>query len=251
MTAVPGSDVRRVRTRVAVLVALALLAGFAVYLYFEETELLDTLTREDGTIEYLQAGLYLLASVGFVIGLARLRFRNIWYIGYALLFFVIAGEEISWGQRLFGIETPEQLARINEQNELTLHNIQGLQGSARAIGLMVTFGICIVIPAAYRWIPPVRRLILKWRHPVFPMWASPVLVIGFLFMAVSRVMLGYNEDMFDEMGELYVAIAMFIFGITAIRGRNPEPLSTEGGSLGEEGRPTGTGGSGRHLAGRS
>jgi hypothetical protein len=32
-------------------------------------------------------------------------------------------EEISWGQRIFGWETPMYLAKINEQKETNIHNI--------------------------------------------------------------------------------------------------------------------------------
>lgn len=41
--------------------------------------------------------MYLAATVCFALDLARSRFRILRYPGYALLFFAIAGEEISWG----------------------------------------------------------------------------------------------------------------------------------------------------------
>lgn len=42
----------------------------------------------------------------------------------ALLLFVIAMEEISWMQRVFGIATPDSLAAVNWQGELNFHNVQ-------------------------------------------------------------------------------------------------------------------------------
>jgi len=39
----------------------------------------------------------------------------------------LTGEEISWGQRIFGWETPETLEELNRQGETTLHNIHGVQ----------------------------------------------------------------------------------------------------------------------------
>src|SRR5690349_2145976 len=47
--------------------------------------------------------------------------RQLVYLGLALLFFFGAGEEISWGQRIFGIQTPTSLAQVNKQDELNLH----------------------------------------------------------------------------------------------------------------------------------
>jgi hypothetical protein len=39
----------------------------------------------------------------------------------------VAGEEVSWGQRILGLQTPETLAEINRQDELTLHNIDDVR----------------------------------------------------------------------------------------------------------------------------
>lgn len=41
----------------------------------------------------------------------------------AVLLFVVAMEEISWGQTLFQFDTPERWAQINHQQETTLHNL--------------------------------------------------------------------------------------------------------------------------------
>lgn len=42
---------------------------------------------------------------------------------YGCVLFFGMGEEISWGQRIFGIETPEFLAKANAQKETNLHNL--------------------------------------------------------------------------------------------------------------------------------
>jgi len=47
----------------------------------------------------------------------------IFLIVYAGALFFIAGEEISWGQRLLKFDTPEELKEVNYQDEFTLHNI--------------------------------------------------------------------------------------------------------------------------------
>jgi hypothetical protein len=49
------------------------------------------------------------------------------WIGFALFFFAIGGEEISWGQRLFHWKTIAIMRAINSQKEDTLHNIHGFQ----------------------------------------------------------------------------------------------------------------------------
>ena len=73
------------------------------------------LVREDGPIEWLQFAAFLAASLFLALATFRLARRGDWVaaglIGLgALGMFGIAGEEISWGQRLLGLETPEGLA---------------------------------------------------------------------------------------------------------------------------------------------
>ena len=53
----------------------------------------------------------------------NLRMRQIFFIGLGVVFFFGFGEEISWGQRIFHIATPEAIAAINVQDETNIHNI--------------------------------------------------------------------------------------------------------------------------------
>ncbi len=80
------------------------------------------LAFEDGFFEYLTAILFFLSSVFMFF--TAFRMRNWWFLGLFLLLFVGAGEEISWGQRLLGIDTPEDLKKLNVQGEITLHNLE-------------------------------------------------------------------------------------------------------------------------------
>src|SRR4051794_35609203 len=41
------------------------------------------------------------------------RWRTLSLLGLAFLFFVAFGEEISWGQRIFGFGTPDSLQALN------------------------------------------------------------------------------------------------------------------------------------------
>lgn len=88
---------------------------------------------EDGAIEWLTA-LFLLAASGFMALrlaaiLAAPPYRRRWLhllgaAGFTLLFFVMAGEEVSWLQRQIGFSTPESIAAHNWQGEFNLHNFQ-------------------------------------------------------------------------------------------------------------------------------
>lgn len=74
---------------------------------------------------------------------------------YGAVFFFGMGEEISWGQRLFGIETPEFLANVNAQKETNLHNlvIGRISVNKLVFGKILAAGMAVflvVFPTAYR-----------------------------------------------------------------------------------------------------
>ena len=85
------------------------------------------LCREDYWVENLTAVWFLLAGILlFVTARGERSFlRRCVYIlgGMATVF--AAGEEISWGQRLFGFATPDFLMPLNAQQEFNVHNIAG------------------------------------------------------------------------------------------------------------------------------
>lgn len=84
--------------------------------------------REDGPIEAATALLFFVAFVAGARAARQLykdgyRLQSALYVAFAAVMFFCAGEEISWGQRIFGFATPEGFEEINKQDELTLHNI--------------------------------------------------------------------------------------------------------------------------------
>ena len=104
--------------------------GF-ILLFLFQVELYDQLTSEDNIIENLSAVLLLFCSCFFLISFFHARKSPLkihYWLTYGLLmlsivFFLIAGEEISWGQRIFDLATPDYLSSVNEQDELNFHNI--------------------------------------------------------------------------------------------------------------------------------
>lgn len=86
----------------------------------------DWFRSEDGPLEWIQFVEYAISSlIAFCIFIRRKRKREInsivWLL-IALLTFVIAGEEISWGQRLLGFSV-NGLSSINVQGETNFHNL--------------------------------------------------------------------------------------------------------------------------------
>lgn len=117
-----------------VLIASSLVGLFLIIhirLYDPESQLFALLYLEDGLFESLTPILMIVSVVLLALSIPLLRkdpelnrYRNvisIIYVFLMLIFFVNAMEEISWGQRIFGWETPQSFEG-NVQDETNLHN---------------------------------------------------------------------------------------------------------------------------------
>ncbi len=81
-------------------------------------------TEEDGPVEWASALFWLGASVVAFCCVRRRGWRcELATLAFAIGCFVLFGEEISWGQRVFGIQTPQALRDANFQQEINLHNL--------------------------------------------------------------------------------------------------------------------------------
>ena len=118
--------------RFAAIGATALALATTV-LFLADPIAFHALSLEDGSVEDVSELALLLAcgifAVHFVNGLRRRgswpqRLDQLVMLGLAAVLFVVAMEEISWGQRLFHFGTPERLSELNWQHEFNLHNIQ-------------------------------------------------------------------------------------------------------------------------------
>jgi hypothetical protein len=90
-------------------------------------------TREDGPVEWIGFASLVIASVLALVAAWGLRLASRPAVAAAVLGAVLlfaAGEEISWGQRILEVDTPEVLVDGNQQDELNLHNLAGLQHKA-------------------------------------------------------------------------------------------------------------------------
>lgn len=159
------------------------------------------LTREDGVFESLGA-LALFASAG-ACGVLAWRGRGasgrlltLVLLGLTVVFFVGGAEEISWGQRIFGIETPERLAEVNGQDEITLHNLEGASSAAGPLFNLfwLTFGVLVPLAAA---LSARARALAVRVVPVLPLVVGGLLVVNYALLKVFSASLpegAYHGD---------------------------------------------------------
>lgn len=202
--------------------SLTLIVVIAIWL---ETNL-DTraqLISEDHLIEYLTAIFFGLSSLGFVVILARstfLRECKFWWryfftFGWAVALFLAMGEEISWGQRILGFETPEFISEINTQDEFNIHNISfGNFGGWTVQWFALQFitfvpGVILPISATTKWVP---RLIQKLAFPVIPLGFVPIFFGSWLLQTVYSPVI-YNSNDLMEIREFLLATGLLCFAL--------------------------------------
>ena len=102
------------------------------------------------------------------------------YLGLAALFFFGGGEEISWGQRIFNIATPDALLKINAQGEVNVHNLAPFQDGNKLLQFETLFNIFLLV---FTVILPFGSLVFKWFHNFFDKY-TPIVFwgIGLLFI---------------------------------------------------------------------
>lgn len=170
----------------------------------------NLMTREDSLMEYLTFVFFFLAGVFFVLMFIQSHTgnnflfirtkKNFIYLLFALVFFFGAGEEISWGQRIFGFSTPDELAEVNEQGEVTVHNLPMFNSSdpsnlfqMNRLFLMFWFVFTVVIPLVSKLSARVRLWLIQIGMPIANLEFGVMLCIAY---AASKI---YVEmEKFDE-----------------------------------------------------
>ncbi|XUU61299.1 hypothetical protein ACRAQ6_03225 [Erythrobacter sp. HA6-11] len=141
--------------------------------------------EEDGPIEWLTALIYLIAcpiAVFLAAKFAQLKLSlHATLVGIlAFGFFFIGMEEISWGQRIFDIATPDGFAEINRQQELNLHNLGSTSFYLDAAFLFVSgFGM-----TAFMWMPALSQRLFKGQWKSLGALVTPPAFLATFFAPV-------------------------------------------------------------------
>jgi hypothetical protein len=145
------------------------------------------------------------------------------------LFFVCAGEEISWGQRLIGWQTPEWLASENAQGETNLHNLWFLQAHGpdkerkSFVELLINpnrllsifwLSYCLILPLLATTTTG-HRLVSWSGIPVPPLGVGLLFLITYVVFH-AMVAFGGGRAYVHQMDELKEAIQATCFALLAL-----------------------------------
>jgi hypothetical protein len=208
-------------------ISLVVLSLFVIW-RLQYTASLSVWAIEDGPIENATAILYFAAAVVFGLIAFRkddsadnpMKFRRGFLLLWAAACFVMAGEEISWGQRILNFETPASLAAVNYHQETNFHNLDFVlkylaDSKTAPLGIsihpliMIFVGFLFPLSAATN---TGRRTIRKYGFPVVPA-AYLVLIIGALFYGK---ILAANPNPTNDAGEVrefFWGIAIFLYAV--------------------------------------
>lgn len=180
--------------------------------------------QEDGWAEWATVYAFSFAAVLIVARLLRWRrtpeaegwLAPLGLASVALFCVFVAGEEISWGQRLLAFQPPEMFLRENFQQELNVHNlltkktIAGFKLDSRFLVAVIAITYGGIVPALRRWVPlgPLQSTF----DVVAPRWS-----LAPWFAIVALVELSYPAELAGEacelvLGMLFVAAALVHHG---------------------------------------
>lgn len=166
------------KTHKPLIVALWLMVVLAAIIMVASPDIAAQLVRREDWPFYrnaifIKSALQIVASIIFIkITLHYKRSSRKLLAGLAAFFtfllIFIAGEELSWGQRLVGWDTPEFILENNEQGEFNLHNLstQLFQNSLYFAGWL----LLVAIPF---WRKSISHILRKLRLNRLADWLPP------------------------------------------------------------------------------
>ena len=190
-----------------------------VFLFYYSNSLYNLFVEEDGIIEYSTAIFLLSVSIYLINKLLKtvkvISTKNIGIVLFSIIFFFGFGEEISWGQRIFNIETPQFFVENNLQSETNIHNL--MIGGVKLNKLIFTNTLFFIfsfyflaIPYLYAKRNSVKSIINKFSI-VIPKYSQSI-----IFICSSIIIYLFDHDRISEVWECLFAFTMLITSINPL-----------------------------------
>lgn len=176
-----------------------LIASLFLMVFLIKPAVFSTMSQENYPIESASAILLLCSCIAAVAAAVRARATTrepmvtvSVLVALALVFFLIAMEEISWGQHILGLETPDAFSG-NEQHEMNFHNF-----ATNRVENAYYFGAFLFL------------VVLPFLKVLFPATASKKVVAPLLprpfIVPLGALICAYNFDMWNI---LFIQVTFF------------------------------------------
>ena len=212
-------------------ITLVMLAGiFCLYAYAACALILAprhfaALMSEMGPLETMGTLACFVAAVlffgAFGKTLASRNFgRAMWLFGLALGTSFLVLEEISWGQHIFGFETPASIAALNVQHETNFHNFRGIHFQSHELGILVLFAFFVVTPLLATH-EQLARLFEALKMPLVPLQISALFAFSYAgfeaFRVLYRLFPLQPPVNYGELQEAAYELIILLFAVTLWR----------------------------------
>jgi hypothetical protein len=212
----PGKSLRATAALANVLVLGVLVLAAA--LHELDSDAYYRAVQEDEALEW--ATFWLLVIAGLAFGrhawLARAQgLRGVWLpAGIALFCLGVAGEEISWGQRLIGFRPPTYFLEHNFQQELNVHNIaKKWLRQLVMLGAVLGYGVALPLVGT---IPRFAAWLARIGITAPPLWLAPsFLAMGIAYLVYPWSFTGEWVEQMLAAGLLFVALTLPGGGVTS------------------------------------
>lgn len=177
-----------------------------------------TYVVEDGVIEWLTVVALISGSIlCFKRAIALRKERKFLFLAatvcLGLIFLFGAGEEISWGQRIFDVKSPDFFVANNSQQETNLHNlvVSGKKINKLIFGTLLGILIAIyflIIPVVYRKMDKFKKLIDSFAIPI----PKNIHIILYIFLfALATASGSPKKGELLEFGGCWIFFMMILF----------------------------------------
>ncbi len=194
---------------------------------FLDAESVRSLTKEDGLIQYMGALFFLFCSIIFLICF-RIK-RSIFYLFFGMLFLFGFLEEVSWGQRIIGYETPNFFHKYNLQDEFNIHNLKWFHGKdvsgakkgfwGKLLNMDRLFSIfwlsyCVALPVLYRIRYQFSGWINKYNIPIVPLSLGMLFLLNYLVSKGLELWIPSLGTNITEIKETNFAFLFILFSVS-------------------------------------
>ena len=200
-------------------------------LYIANENLYRYIIGEDSVVEWLTFICLISTGILSLIVASGIRKKHQyihWFFVLFLGFNLLAGmEEISWGQRVFDVQTTGVFREYSDQNEMNLHNtFQGIfHIKTKHIALLVLFVYGSLLPGI------MRKTKFQKDNLMIRQFITPPMFLRGGFTIAAILMLDFQTGHEEEIGEFFFSVCflvMMIWNLTLLKRGHFRPDSYRG-----------------------
>jgi len=170
---------KRIKIYGFLFIVLFILQILPIFIYEFYGTIPHGILSEDGYYEYLASICCFFGFLLFFYTYLKFNKKNYYPLLFSILLFILFAEEISWGQRIFDIATPEHLVELNYQQEINIHNLKLIQSSNNStsdIAFKIVVLFLVVFPF-FNLIAKVKYFIYKYNIPIASIYISLIIIV--------------------------------------------------------------------------